>query len=270
MAEVEFVRSADGTTIAFERTGTGPAVINVDGALTVRGAKAELADLLAPRYQVYRYDRRGRGDSTDTEPYSVAREIEDIAALIDAAGEPAHLFGHSSGGALALDAALALGDKVRSLAIYEVPYDDDPQIRQGWHDYLETMATALSENRPGDAVKAFMASLGMPAEQIEAAANSPFWPGMEAVGHTLTYDHTAILGPDRAVPVVRAARLRQPALILYGTASYPFMQQTAQTLAAAIPDATLQALDGESHEVAPAVIAPVLASFFDQVGNKAE
>ena len=255
------VTSADGTVIAYEQQGSGPALIIVDGAMSTRGGKAALRALVAPRLTVFGYDRRGRGDSGDTLPYAVDREIEDIQALIEVAGGTAALYGHSSGAALALDAALQLGGSVSKIAMYEAPYNDDPVARRAWRHYLEQLAEALEEGRHGDAVALFMAYVGTPAEQIEGMRQQDFWPAMAALGPTLAYDHTAILGTDAAVPVERAARLAVPALVMYGTASFPFMAKTARTLHQAMPDAGLRALEGQGHDVSPAALAPVLLEF---------
>jgi pimeloyl-ACP methyl ester carboxylesterase len=255
------VTSADGTVIAYEQQGSGPALIVVDGALSTRGGKAALRALLVPQLTVFGYDRRGRGDSSDTLPYAVDREIEDIQALIEVAGGTAALYGHSSGAALALDAALRLGDSVTRMAMYEAPYNDDPAARQAWHRYLGQLAEALGAGRHGDAVALFMALIGTPAEQIDDMRKQDFWPAMAALGPTLAYDHTAILGIDGAVPRQRAARLSVPALVMYGTASFPFMAETARTLQRAMPQATLRALDGQDHNVSPAALAPLLLEF---------
>ena len=258
---METVRSADGTAIAYDQAGHGPLLIIVDGAMTTRTSKSQLADLLAAQFTVVSYDRRGRGDSGDTQPYAVEREIEDIEALIDHVGPPAYLYGHSSGGCLAMDAAIRLGPKVGKLAIYEAPYNDDPAQRQVWATYLEQLAAALADNRRGDAVALFMRLVGMPAEQVDAMRQAPFWPSMEAVAPTLAYDHAGVMGPDQSVPVERAAQVKVPALVAYGTASPLFMAETATTLSKAIPHAELRALDGQDHNVDPAVLAPVLAAF---------
>src|SRR5438309_8379105 len=126
---MQSVISKDGTTIAYDRAGRGPAVILVAGAFSYRKypASVQLADLLAQHFTVYSYDRRGRGASGDTKPYAVEREIEDIDALIDEAGGSAFVYGHSSGGCLAVDATIQLGDKIKKLAMYEAPYNDDPE-----------------------------------------------------------------------------------------------------------------------------------------------
>src|SRR5438067_5916647 len=138
-ARMNTLKSKDGTTIAFDKEGGGPAVILVDGAMTSRsdGSKPELARLLAEHLTVYTYDRRGRGDSADTKPYAVEREIEDIDALISEAGGSASLYGHSSGGALALEATAQLGKKVTKLALYEVPYNEDPEAKRAWKEYIK-------------------------------------------------------------------------------------------------------------------------------------
>src|SRR5438067_2998817 len=140
------VQSADGTTLAFDQLGKGPALILVGGALCARlsWSGPQLSKLLAPHFTVYNYDRRGRGDSGDTKPYAVAREVEDIEALIDEAGGSASLYGHSSGAALALEAALRLGKKVKKLAMYEAPYNDDAEAQRAWKEYIKQLTEALA------------------------------------------------------------------------------------------------------------------------------
>ena len=261
---METVRSKDGTSVAYDRTGEGPPVIFVDGALSTRASKANLARLLADRFTVYSYDRRGRGDSGDTQPYAVQREIEDIDTLIDAAGGSAFLYGHSSGGCLALDAAVGLGRKVRKLAIYEAPYNDDPAAQRAWGEYLTRLTDLLASGRRGDAVAMFMALVGTPSAQIEAMRQAPFWAGMEAIAPTLAYDHTGIMGKLGSIPTERAARVRVPTLVMSGTRGLSFMLETARTLSGTIPGAELRMLDGQSHDVHAEVLAPVLAEFFAQ------
>jgi pimeloyl-ACP methyl ester carboxylesterase len=182
------VTSKDGTTIAFDQWGKGPVVILVDGALQYRAfdqGMVQLAELLAPHFTIIHYDRRGRGDSGDTLPYAVRREIEDIEALIDEKGGPAFLFGISSGAALALEAVLQLGDKVKKLAMYEAPYNDDVAARQAWREYRQDLKEIVDAGRAGDAVGRFMMLVGMPADQVEGMHQHPLWPLWEAVGLTL-------------------------------------------------------------------------------------
>jgi pimeloyl-ACP methyl ester carboxylesterase len=261
---MDTVRSEDGTTVAFDMLGDGPAVILVDGAMTTRssGSKTELANLLAQHFTVYRYDRRGRGDSGDTKPYAVQREIEDINALIDEAGGSAFLYGHSSGGCLALDATVALSDKVKKLAMYEAPYNDDPEAQKAWAEYLKNLTEALAANRRGDAIALFMALVGIPADQIEGMRHAPFWAGMEAVAPTLAYDHPGIMGQDGTIPIERVARVHVPTLVMTGGKGAPFMLETAKTLSKAIPNVRLKTLDGQTHDVHPDALAPVLVEFF--------
>jgi pimeloyl-ACP methyl ester carboxylesterase len=261
---METLKSKDGTTIALDKQGTGPALILVDGATSTRssGSKPELVKLLAQRFTVYTYDRRGRGDSGDTKPYAVEREIEDIGALIDEAGGSAFLYGHSSGGCLALEATVKLGDKVKKLAMYEAPYNDDPEFQKVWAEYLKNLTAALAADRRGDAVALFMALVGMPATQIDAMRQAPFWGGMEAVAPTLAYDHTGIIGKDASIPTERAARVHVPTLVMAGGSGAPFMRETARTLSKTIPVAKLRTLEGQTHDVQPEALAPVLVEFF--------
>src|SRR5438270_13018354 len=219
------VTSKDGTKIAYDTIGHGPPVILVAGAMCSRSfwSGPELAKLLARRFTVYNYDRRGRGESGDTMPYAVAREIEDIEALIDEAGGSAYLYGHSSGAALVLEAALRLGKKVKKLAMYEAPYNDDAQAQQAWKQYIKQLTEALAADRRGDAVALFMELVGTPADQIEAMRHAPSWPMFEALAPTLAYDHSAILGADDSVPDVRAAIDIAAALVLYRGAWFTFM-----------------------------------------------
>jgi pimeloyl-ACP methyl ester carboxylesterase len=262
--EQQTVTSKDGTIIAYDQWGEGPAVILVAGALCARlsWSGPAIAALLAPHCTVYNYDRRGRGDSGDTKPYAVAREIEDIEALIDEAGGSAYLFGHSSGASLALDAAAALGTKVKKLAMYEAPYNDDPAAQRRWGEYTRRLTDLLAEDRRGEAIALFMALVGTPADQIEGMRHAPFWPALEAIAPTLAYDHTAILGEDGALPIERAGQVTVPALVMAGGASFPFMHETARALSEAMPHAQLRILEGQRHEVSPEVLAPVLIEFF--------
>ena len=258
------VRSSDGTTIAYDKGGQGPGLILVDGALSVHssGGKSELARLLAPHFSVYGYDRRGRGGSGDTLPYAVDREIDDIEALIDLAGGPAFLYGHSSGATLAMQAAVRLGGKVSKLAMYEAPHNDDPAAQESWSEYLRELAQLLADGRRGDAVALFMRLVGTPGDQVEGMRRAPFWPSMEAIAPTLAYDHAAIIGERWSAPIDLAARVSVPALVMAGDASLPFMPHAARALSEAMPHGRLRLLAGQTHAVDPGILAPVLAEFF--------
>ena len=259
------VTSKDGTTVAYDRWGEGPAVILVDGALQYRAfdqGMVSLAELLAPHFTVIHYDRRGRGDSSDTLPYAIEREIEDIEALIDDAGGSASLYGISSGAALAMEAAIALPHKVRKLAMYEAPYNDDPTSQQAWRKYVKELRQLLDEDRKGDAVGLFMMLVGATAEQVEEIRQTPMWSLWESIAPTLAYDHIAALGEDASVPTKKAAKVEVPTLVMDGSDSFPFMHTTAVALASAMPKGQHYTLPGQTHEVAAEALAPVLVEFF--------
>jgi pimeloyl-ACP methyl ester carboxylesterase len=260
------VTSKDGTTIAYDKAGQGLAVILVEGALGSRRASAELAKLLAPAFTVYSYDRRGRGESTDTKPYSVQKEVEDIEALLDSAGEAACLYGISSGGALALEAAAGLDRKVKKLAIYEVPYDSSEPGIKAFRAYRTTLSELVEAGRRADAVALFMKFVGVPDEMIEGTRHTPMWQSMEMLAPTLVYD-AAVLGEDRTVPVSRVSDITAHTLIMDGGQSYgsmPFMRTTAEVLTRAIPNAQHRVIEGQGHDIDIKVLAPVLTEFFQK------
>lgn len=255
------VTSADGTPIAYEIHGAGPAVILVDGAMCFRGGgpMRPIGEALSGRSTAVLYDRRGRGESGDTLPFAVDREIEDIDALIDAAGGRAALFGISSGGALALRAAAALGpERVIALAVYEVPFMP-PTALDGAAEYTAALADALAGGDPDAAVAAFLRRVGTPEPAIAGARRSPAWPGMVAIAPTLAYDDAAM--GDSTVPITLAAGLGIPTLTLVGGASPEFLSYGVRTLADAVPDARFEVVDGQDHDVAADAVAPHLLRF---------
>ncbi len=259
------VTSKDGTIIAFDRSGEGPAVILVGGAFQHRAIDpptAQLAALLAQHFTVFHYDRRGRGDSSDTQPYAIEREIEDLEALIKEAGGSAFVFGMSSGGVLALYAA-ARGLAIKKLALYELPFNSgDENARQAAENYTRQLTTLLIEGRRGDAVALAMTTWGAPAEAIADMRQTPIWPLFESVAPTLAYDN-AIMG-DGSVPTERLASIIVPTLVMDGGASPAFMHNAAQAVAHALPNAQRRILEGQTHDVAPEALAPVLVGFFDK------
>src|SRR5262245_28735722 len=252
------VRSADGTTIAFERTGSGPAVILVEAAAHYRAFSSftGLAKLLAEHFTVYRYDRRGRGDSTDTPPYSVAREVDDLAGLIERAGGSAYVYGSSSGALLGLH-AVANGLAIPRLALLEPPLDDDEA--KAASSLTVELAGLIEAGRRSDAVEHFQISIGVPDEVIEESRGAPAWQAMESVAPTLVYDCliSEATGPDVFAAVVA------PTLVLDSEGSTDDLSGWASTVAARLPDATHLSLAGEWHGIADDVLAPVLTEFFN-------
>jgi pimeloyl-ACP methyl ester carboxylesterase len=260
------VTSKDGTQIAFDQTGSSTALILVGGAFEQRALDTETAKLAAlpllnQHFTVIHYDRRGRGDSNDTLPFAVEREIEDIDALLSVVGGSAYLFGISSGAALAFEAAAQLGSKIKALALYEPPYNDDPGARRAWREYRKNLDDVLAEGRRGDAVILFMKLVGMPDEHVPMVKQMPMWPMFEAVAPTLAYD-AAELGDEAAVPTDKASRVNVPTLVMDGSKSFPFMHPSAVRLAQAMPNGQQRTLEGQTHEVSVDVLAPVLIEFF--------
>ncbi|MFJ9151326.1 alpha/beta fold hydrolase [Streptomyces sp. NPDC102270] len=252
--------SRDGTPIAYERTGHGPAVVLVSGAMSTGGTVAPLAVPLSERFDVLVYDRRGRGQSGDTLPYAVAREVEDLAALIEAAGGEACLCGISSGGALVLEAA-ASGLPVRRVAVYETPFADFlAGGAESNAEYTRSLDAALAEGRRGDAVELFLRLTGMGEEMIQGARQSPMWPGMETVAPTLAYDNAVMAGG--LVPRDRLASVTVPVLAVAGGASPEWMREGTRAVAEAAPKGSYRVLEGQTHMVDPSTLAPVLTEFF--------
>jgi pimeloyl-ACP methyl ester carboxylesterase len=256
---METVTSRDGTTIAFDRIGAGPPVVLVSGGSVDRTSNAALAQELASDLTVLNYDRRGRGPSGDTPPYAIEREIEDIEAVIEAAGGEANLWGSSSGAVLAMYAAEA-GLPISKLAMWEPPFIPD-ELPPPPEDQVERYETMVAEGRRGDAVEYFMSKVvGMPPEVVADARTQPWWAATEALAHTLAYD--ARVMADYRVPTERAAAVKVPALVIAGGADFPWMRDTAAELADALPDGQVRILEGQGHDVDPTVLASALKEFF--------
>ncbi|TXS49929.1 alpha/beta fold hydrolase [Streptomyces sp. t39] len=257
------VFSADGTAIAYERQGAGPAVVLVGGAFMTRGDSAALAGLLAEHFTVFTYDRRGRGDSGDSPEYDVQREVEDLDALIERAGGEARVFGMSSGAVLALE-AVARGSAVSRLALYEPPFVTDSSRPPLPHDYVAHLTDLVRQGAYGDAAAYFMtAAVGVPAEAVAGMRQAPFWSGMEATANTLPYDGR-IMGDTmsgRPLPADRWRSVTVPVLVGSGDAGPPHMLTGARELAALADNFTLHVFPGQEHTIAPELLAPVLAGF---------
>jgi pimeloyl-ACP methyl ester carboxylesterase len=256
-ATVGTVGSADGTSVAFERTGTGPALILVDAALGFRGfgPMGELAGLMAGDFTVFTYDRRGRGESTDTPPYAVDREVEDLAALIEEAGGSAFVYGFSSGAVLGLHAA-ARGLPMRKLGLLEPPILLDDQPEEG--DLGAEIAELVAAGRWGDAVEHFNRSIGVPEEMVAGMRDAPYWPALEAAAHTLVYD-TAITS---SVTPEMLSTISTPTLVVGSEASGEYLQSSGRAVAEGVSNGRYVALKGEWHGVPLKDLAPVLTEFF--------
>jgi len=261
LTETTTAFSKDGTTIAYEKTGNGACIILVNGALAYRKLNGEkdLAGMLAKKFTVIFYDRRGRGESSDTKPYSVEREIEDIETLIDVAGGSVYLFGSSGGAALALLTAEKLGPgKVTKLALYEPPYGSDNI--QEFAKEKNTVNKLIEAGKPADAVTFFMEKRGTPPDKLEGMKKSPEWNGLVTIGHTLVYDFE-VLG-DGTVPIEVAKKITIPVLVMDGEKSLDFVHETLDTVKKIIPGAIRKTIKDQTHEASPDALAPLLREFF--------
>ena len=252
------IESQDGTVIAFDQIGEGRPIILVAGASCDRAVDTPIAQALARDFTVLNYDRRGRGDSADTPPYSVAREVEDIHALLEAAGGSASVLGLSSGAALAGEAA-ASGLPIDSLIMWEPPFSIDPDGPRRAAEYSSRLAELLAEGRRDDALVHFMKQVGVPDEMIAGIRQSPYWQVGLNMAHTLAYD-AAIMG-DSTIPAGRFGQIRASTLVLAGSKSPEFLRQAAVQTAAVIPGARVDVLPGQDHNVAGDALAPVVAAF---------
>ena len=269
-SDTRMVTSADGTQIAWQREGFGPAVVLVGGGLDDGSENAVLMPALAGEFTVYNYARRGRGGSGDTQPYVVQRELEDLAAVLDAAGGKAHVFGASSGGALALEAAAA-GLPIARLAVYDVPYSITQDAVERWRAYRAELDEALAQGRMEGALAAFMRLGGASEDDLAGVRAAPFWYGLLALTPTLAYD-AAVLGDD-GPPADRLATIRQETMVLTRSTSDPylpalpveFFAAAADAVAAALLHVTRSTTDAPGHAVdvaAVAAVAPPVRAFF--------
>lgn len=261
----QFATSTDGTRIAYEVTGSGPALVLVDGALCHRamGPARGLAKELAHAFTVYAYDRRGRGESgLGASPWAVEREVDDLAAVIDATGGPAHVFGASSGAALALEAARD-GLPMERLAVYEAPFIvdgtrpvNDPQLPR-------QVRRMVDENRRGEAVKTFMRIVGAPAPVVMLMRLMPAWKQLTGVAHTLPYDLSIVIEHQqgRSLPAGYYERVRPETLVMAGGKSPHYMRNAQAAIAEAVPRGRLETIPGQTHMIKAEVVGPVLSRF---------
>ena len=259
------VISNDGTRIAYERMGSGPAVLLIDGAMCSRafGPSRKIAALLKEHFTVYLYDRRGRGESGDTQPYSKAREVEDVEALVRAAGGSAFAVGVSSGAALALEAA-ASGLRVEKLVVYEPPFMPDDAARHIQADHEGKLKALVAAGERGAAIKYFMRDMiGVPAPFVlMMQLMRGMWSKLKAVAHTLPYD-AAIMG-DWQVPAARLAGVGVPTLAMYGGKTETRLKRAVEELVKVLPNVRQHVLPGQTHNVSAAVLVPALVQFFKE------
>ncbi|MGH2885052.1 MAG: alpha/beta fold hydrolase [Solirubrobacteraceae bacterium] len=253
---MKLIESADGTQIALDRTGSGPPLVIVLGAFCDRSTSKPLAALLASNYTVYEYDRRGRGTSGNGLPFSIEDEIQDLAAVVATAGQPPFVYGHSSGGALALEAA-ASGVEMRRLAVYEPPYTGGENPGPEFGEDLDRLVAAGHRDQ---AAERWLAMTGIPPAAIESIKSGPSWARRQELAHTLSQDLR--LANDGHVPIERLKRIDAPVLAMAGAASPPWAASTAARLAATLPNAVEQIVDGQQHLPAEPVMAAILERFF--------
>jgi pimeloyl-ACP methyl ester carboxylesterase len=259
------VTSSDGTRIAYDRFGKGPAIILVDGALCSRnfGPMPKLAPLLAQHFTVITYDRRGRGDSGDTAPYDIEREVEDLAALIREVGESASVFGISSGAVLALEAARR-GLSIRKMALFEPPFiinNSRPTTESEWVHINQ----AIASSRRSDAVKLFLKAVGAPGFFVAIMRWLPLWKKLKSVAHTLPYDGALVkeFQKGEELPTNRWSEIKIPTLVIDGGKSPQWIRHAAHSLAGVLPNARYRTLERQTHNLSAVVVAPVLMDFFE-------
>jgi len=254
------VISKDGTPIALDQSGEGPPIILVVGAFNDSSTGAPLAAQLSEHFTVFNYDRRGRGASGDSTLYDIEREIEDLAALLDEAGGSSSVFGYSSGAILTLKAKAA-GLAISRLALYDPPFLVDDGFPQRAQDISVRLTELISSGHRGDAVELYQTEMvGIPAEIVAQLRQAPFRPALENIAHTLVYEAT-IMG-DMSVLAQQLPSITVPTLVISGGNSHARMRSAAQTLADALPNAQHRSLQGQTHDIVPAVLAPVLEEFF--------
>jgi pimeloyl-ACP methyl ester carboxylesterase len=258
--DVRTISSKDGTTLAYDVYGSGPALIYITGASCFRSFLPVVQDAkaFAKEFSVYNYDRRGRGDSTDTQPYAIEREVEDIEALIDAAGGRAHLYGHSSGAVLALEAALRLGDRVDRVVIYDPSYVHDEAERSAYNTLSQQVHKLLQDGKNGRAMTSFLSGIGMPKAFVYLLRLMPGWKTMAALAPTLAYD---IALTRDLPPLERASQVTVPLQVVVGEKSPAGIHEVARQLSDAIPGATCIKLAGQDHMVSARALLPVLTGF---------
>ncbi len=264
---MSYVSSKDGTKIAFTKVGQGPALILVDGALCYRdfGPAKSFADSLKDQFTVYMYDRRGRGESGDTQPYSLQKEIEDIDAITGLAGGSVYLFGQSSGGVLAIEAANVLGSsKVKRVAVYETPLFVDDTRKPLPDGFMDELLNYIRSGKNGAAVKQFMRLVGTPSFFVAIMPLTPMWKKLKVVGSTLPYDFAFMKDKQQGKPLSAKQwpNATMPTLALAGGKSPAWMKNAVKQVSQVLPNANYQEVPGQNHMVKAAVLAPLISDHF--------
>ncbi len=261
------VLSADGTVIGYTRSGDGNPVVLVDGALNDRsfpGPNPKLAAALQSAFTVFTYDRRGRGESGDTAPYAIEREVEDLQAVIEAAGGSACVYGISSGAALALEAGERLTSITR-LALYEVPFVTDNSRAPIPANFPSHLAQLAQDGRRSEALRYFFTvGVALPRVMVALMRLLPVWSKLKALAHTLPYDAQLIAGTGacKPLPADRWDNVTVPTLVMAGTKSPAWIRSSMRALADILPGAEFRALERQTHIVKPDALAPVLSEYF--------
>lgn len=260
------IQSKDGTILAYDVYGSGPALIYITGASGFRSFMPIVQDakVFAKEFTIYNYDRRGRGDSTDIQPYAIEREVEDIETLIDVAGGKASLYGHSSGAVLALEAALRLGDKVDKIVMYDPSYVHDEAEKSQYRNLSQQVHKLLQDGKNAQAMTTFLKGIGMPKVFVYLMRLMPGWKTMVALAPTLAYD---IALTHDLPPVDRASQITVPVQLIVGEKSPIGIHDVASQLTKVIPGATFIQLAGQDHMVSAKVLLPMLVSFLKSGPN---
>ncbi|MES2822797.1 MAG: alpha/beta hydrolase [Pseudomonadota bacterium] len=254
---MQTIKSKDGTVLAYDVIGSGPALIYITGATCFRLFMPIVQDVktFAKEFTVYNYDRRGRGDSGDRLPYAPEREVEDIAAMITAAGGSAWLYGHSSGAVLALEAALQLGNKINGIALYDAPYACDEKEKAEYNYLSRRVHELLHAGENAKALNCFLKGIGMPKFFVWFMPLMPGWKTMKALAPTLAYD---IELTRDLPPVARISKINLPVYIIIGEKSPDSMRSVAQQLTQALPAATFTEVIGQDHMISAKMLLPIL------------
>lgn len=253
----------DNVTLAYELTGQGPILITIAGALSDRHSATDLAQELSDTFQVLSYDRRGRGESSDSPEAAIELEIADIFTLAEKEGngDSVVLYGHSSGASLALAAAAAHPEKVSALILYEPPFNNDPQAQERAIAFRKELEPLIQQKKSAEAAELFMQFVGIPVEVVAATKAGPMWQHIASLGLSLRHDF-AVFNEEMSIPEDQARMVRAPTLIMAGDESYPFMTRTAAYLANLIKGSTLLILPGQSHNPEAGILATHIKEFF--------